>query len=90
MDLINIPKTILELKQELLNEYRKIEADDGINSWGYFQKGDPLYLISIFLVEDLHLRLKEIQTDEINNKGVGIRSWVTQVQDFYSVVNRVF
>ena len=78
------------LASRLLNEYRKIEADDGINSWGYFQKGDPLYLISIFLVEDLHLRLKEIQSDEIMNKGVGIKSWVTQVQDFYSVVNRVF
>ena len=78
------------LTSRLLNEYGKIESDAGINSWGYFQKGDPLYLISIFLVEDLHLRLKEIQTDEINNKGVGIRSWVTQVQDFYSVVNRVF
>jgi len=78
------------LTSRLLNEYRKIESDDGINSWGYFQKGDPIYLVSVFLVEDLHLRLKEIQTDEIINKGVGIKSWVTQVQDFYSIVNRIF
>lgn len=74
------------LASRLLNQYRNIKLNNGVNSWGYFQKGDPLNLISIFLIEDLNLRLRELQTDAIFNKKDAIKPWLIQVQKFYSTV----
>jgi hypothetical protein len=75
------------LASRLFNQYINIKQNNGVDSWGYFQKGDPLYLLSIFLIEDLHLRLKELQTDAIFNKKDAIKPWLTQIQKFYCAVN---
>ncbi len=75
------------LASRLLNQYKNIKSNHGVNSWGYFQKGDPLYLLSIFLIEDLNLRLRELQTAAIFNRKDAIKPWLTQVQKFYSAVN---
>ena len=66
------------LGARILLERERARSAGGVNAWGFQQTGEPEALLSIFLLEDLHLRLREVATDKITDKGPAVVPWLQQ------------
>jgi hypothetical protein len=64
----------------IIRERDRARAAGRIDAWGFEQFGDASALISVFLLEDLHLRLREVATEEITDKGLSIAPWLQQAK----------
>lgn len=62
----------------IARERDKAEAAGGINAWGFQQAGAAGVLIEVFLLEDLHLRLREVATEAIVDMTHAIEPWLRQ------------
>lgn len=60
--------------------------NQGVDAWGWFQSGTGLLLISLFLLEDMNVKLKEIEADPILNKAGAMKSWLREVRSFFEDV----
>jgi len=69
----------------IVRERDRARANARIDAWGFQQLGDPDALISVFLLEDLHLRLREVATEEITNKTQAIAPWLQQAESALQV-----
>lgn len=64
----------------IIHERDRARATGRIDAWGVEQLGDPDALISVFLLEDLHLRLREVATEEITDMTQAIAPWLEQAK----------
>ena len=64
----------------IIRERDRARAAGRIDAWGFEQFGDASALISVFLLEDLHLRLREVATEEITDKSLAIAPWLQQAK----------
>lgn len=80
---LNLNARFPNLLTERLPEYsRQIGLDNGINAWGFFQKGDPKTILNTFILEDCISKLQEINQHFFDDLDVGLKPWINVVQAF--------
>ena len=69
----------------IIRERERARAAGRIDAWGFEQLGDPDALILVFMLEDLHLRLREVASEEITDKTHAIAPWLRQAESALQV-----
>jgi hypothetical protein len=70
------------LHSRLADTLKVVACDQGINAWGFFQPGAAPALLTVFLLEDLTLKLREVTAPAIRDKEGSLLSWTCEAGSF--------